>query len=90
MSSMGLFAPIGGVDILNDRFVEIIDEGFEAVFRIGPIGKSNLGAIELAPFQKIACGSPAYLGREPINLPGCRLAKVRYAPRATKFCCAAK
>jgi DNA-binding transcriptional LysR family regulator len=47
--------------VLNDRFVDLIDEGFEAVFRIGPLGKSNLGAIELAPFQKIACGSPAYL-----------------------------
>jgi hypothetical protein len=26
------------------------------------------------------------LGREPINLPGGRLAEVRYAPVATKFC----
>ena len=25
------------------------------------------------------------LGREPINLPGGRLARVRYAPIATKF-----
>ena len=47
--------------VLNDRFVDLIDEGFEAVFRIGPLGKSNLGAIELAPFRQIACGSPAYL-----------------------------
>jgi DNA-binding transcriptional LysR family regulator len=47
--------------VLNDRFVDLVDEGFEAVFRIGPIGTSKLGAIELAPFQKIACGSPAYL-----------------------------
>jgi len=29
-------------------------------------------------------------GREPINLPGGRLAKVRYAPMATKFCNAAE
>ena len=27
-----------------------------------------------------------YLGREPINLQGVRLARVRYAPIATKFC----
>ena len=47
--------------VINDRFLDLIDEGFEAVFRIGPLEKSNLGAIELAPFQKIACGSPAYL-----------------------------
>lgn len=30
------------------------------------------------------------LGREPINLPGGRLARVRYAPIATKFRSAAK
>jgi hypothetical protein len=30
------------------------------------------------------------LGREPINPPGGRLARVRYAPIATKFCSAAK
>ena len=30
------------------------------------------------------------LGREPINLPGGRLAKIRYAPIATKFRSAAK
>jgi len=47
--------------VLNDRFVDLIDDGFEAVFRIGPVGAANLGAIELAPFQTIACGSPAYL-----------------------------
>jgi DNA-binding transcriptional LysR family regulator len=52
--------------VLNDRFVDLIDEGFEAVFRIGPTGTSNLGAIELAPFQKIACGSPAYLTKRGI------------------------
>jgi hypothetical protein len=33
---------------------------------------------------------PAGLGREPINLPGGRLARVRYAPIATKFRSAAK
>jgi hypothetical protein len=36
-------------------------------------------------------GSPdGELGREPINLPGGRLARVRYAPIATKFRSAAK
>ena len=33
---------------------------------------------------------PGQLGREPINLPGGRLARVRYAPIATKFCSATK
>jgi DNA-binding transcriptional LysR family regulator len=52
--------------VLTDRFVDLIDEGFEAVFRIGPIGASNLGAMELAPFQTIACGSLAYLNARGI------------------------
>ncbi|MDQ0391797.1 LysR family transcriptional regulator [Labrys monachus] len=57
--------------VLNDRFVDLIDEGFEAVFRIGPLRKLNLGAIELAPFQTIVCGSPAYLKERgmPSTLP---------------------
>ena len=53
-----------GVDVdlvLNDRLVDVIDEGFEAIFRIGPLTESNLRAIALAPFQTIACASPAYL-----------------------------
>ncbi len=43
-----------GVDVdlvLNDRLVDLIDEGFEAVFRIGPPRTTNLAAIELAPFR---------------------------------------
>jgi DNA-binding transcriptional LysR family regulator len=47
--------------VLNDRFVDLIDEGFEAVFRIGPLRTSNLASIELAPFRTVACASPAYL-----------------------------
>ena len=46
---------------LSDRFVDLIEEGFEAVFRIGPLAESNLKARELAPFRLVACASPAYL-----------------------------
>jgi DNA-binding transcriptional LysR family regulator len=52
--------------VLNDRFVDLIDERFEAVFRIGDPTDTALGAIELAPFQKIACASPAYLQKRGI------------------------
>jgi DNA-binding transcriptional LysR family regulator len=57
--------------VLNDRFVDLIDEGFEAVFRIGPLRTSNLGAIELSPFRTVACASPAYLQERgiPSTLP---------------------
>ena len=47
--------------VLNDREVDLVEEGFEAVFRIGPLPESGLIARSLAPFRLVACASPAYL-----------------------------
>lgn len=47
--------------VLSDRFVDLIDEGFEAVFRIGALADSSLAACELSPFRLVACASRAYL-----------------------------
>lgn len=47
--------------VLNDRFVDLMEEEYEAVFRIGPLADSGLMARELAPFRLVACASPAYL-----------------------------
>ena len=47
--------------VLSDRYVDLIEEGFEAVFRIGPLVDSSLAVRELAPFRLVACASPAYL-----------------------------
>lgn len=47
--------------VLDDRFVDLIEDGFEAIFRIGPLAETNLKALELAPFRLLACASPAYL-----------------------------
>ena len=47
--------------ILNDRFVDLVEEGFEAVFRTGPLADSLLAARALRPFRLLACASPAYL-----------------------------
>ncbi|QNR47893.1 LysR family transcriptional regulator [Pseudomonas chlororaphis] len=49
---------------LGDRAVNIIEEGFEAVFRIGDAGigeSSSLVARPLRRYQMIACASPGYL-----------------------------
>ena len=59
--------------ILNDRYVDLVDEGFEAVFRIGRLADSSLTARVLRPFRQIACAAPAYLQergtpREPADL----------------------
>jgi DNA-binding transcriptional LysR family regulator len=59
--------------ILNDRYVDLIDEGFEAVIRIGRLADSSLTARPLRPFRQVAVASPAYLlehgePREPADL----------------------
>jgi DNA-binding transcriptional LysR family regulator len=47
--------------VLDDRLVDLIEEGYEVVFRIGPLSNTSLSAIELRPFRLAACASPAYL-----------------------------
>lgn len=46
---------------LSDRLVDLVEDGFEAAFRIGPLPDSSLKAIELAPFRTVACASRDYL-----------------------------
>jgi len=48
---------------LNDRFVDLADEGFDAAIRVGVLPDSNLIARPLAPSALVACASPAYLAR---------------------------
>ena len=48
---------------LTDRIVDLVEEGFEAAFRIGPTATSSLVALPLRPYRLIACASPAYLDR---------------------------
>jgi DNA-binding transcriptional LysR family regulator len=47
--------------VLNDRFVDLVDEEFEVVFRTGPLAESSLTACEITPFRLVACASPAYI-----------------------------
>lgn len=49
---------------LSDRPVNIIDEGYEAVFRIGPcrVGESSSLVVRpLRRYQMVACAAPSYL-----------------------------
>lgn len=48
---------------LSDRFVNIIDEGFDLVIRGGALKDSSLIARKLAPSDIIHCATPAYLAR---------------------------
>lgn len=48
---------------LNDRVVDIVDEGFDLAIRIGRLDPSSLVARRLAATQLVVCASPAYLRR---------------------------
>ncbi|UDL94393.1 LysR family transcriptional regulator [Lichenihabitans sp. PAMC28606] len=46
---------------LTDRFVDLVDEGYDAVLRLGPIANTSLVARELSPHKQLACAAPSYL-----------------------------
>jgi DNA-binding transcriptional LysR family regulator len=48
---------------LNDRFVDIVEEGFDVAVRIGALDDSTLVARPLMPYTMTLCASPAYLKR---------------------------
>jgi DNA-binding transcriptional LysR family regulator len=48
---------------LTDRFVDLVDEGYEVAIRLGTLADSSLIATPLRPYRLIACASPAYLAQ---------------------------
>jgi DNA-binding transcriptional LysR family regulator len=48
---------------LADRFVDIIDEGFDVAIRIGKLDDSTYIAKKLSMFEQVVCASPAYLNK---------------------------
>lgn len=54
--------PAVSIDLqLNDRKVDIIEEGFDVALRIGHLKSSSLIARRIAPVRLVLCASPAYL-----------------------------
>jgi DNA-binding transcriptional LysR family regulator len=68
--------PEVAVDLaMSDRFVDLIEEGFDVAVRIGPLEDSSLIARKLAPIRRVVCASPAYFEargfpRSPDDLKG--------------------
>jgi DNA-binding transcriptional LysR family regulator len=48
---------------LNDRYVDLVEEGWDLVIRIGSLTSSSLVARRLAPCPTVVCASRAYLDR---------------------------
>ncbi|REG84416.1 LysR family transcriptional regulator [Marinomonas pollencensis] len=54
--------PLIDLDLqLNDRKVDVVEEGFDVVLRIGELKSSSLVAKYVAPIRVILCASPEYL-----------------------------
>lgn len=50
---------------LANRHVDLIDEGFDVVFRVGELTDSGLIARALAPYRLRLCAASSYLARRP-------------------------
>jgi len=48
---------------LNDRMIDLVEEGYDAAIRIGELQDSGLVARPLQPYRMMLCASPAYLER---------------------------
>lgn len=47
----------------SDRFVSVVDEGFDVAVRIGDTPDSSLVARRLGPCRRLICAAPSYLAR---------------------------
>lgn len=50
---------------LNDRVVDLVDEGFDVGIRIARLTDSSLVARRIAPCRLVVCAAPAYLAAHP-------------------------
>ena len=51
---------------MNDRFVDLVEEGFDVAVRIGKLDDSSLVARKLAPMRRAVCAAPAYLEKRGV------------------------
>lgn len=77
---------------LDDRRVDLVEEGYDLAIRIGELPDSNLVARRLGPCRHVLCASPAYLKeygipRTPQDLEGHRTLSFAYhdAPNEWKL-----
>jgi DNA-binding transcriptional LysR family regulator len=51
---------------LDDRQVDIVDEGYDLAIRVSRLADSQLVAQRLAPARQVVCGSPAYFAKHGV------------------------
>lgn len=60
---LALFPEIDVDLVMNDRRVDLMEEGFDLAIRIGRLADSSLVARKLSPMQRFIVASPAYLAK---------------------------
>lgn len=60
---LGLYPELQAVLTLNDRVIDLVDEGYDVAVRVGTLADSGLVARALRPYGMLICASPAYLAR---------------------------
>ncbi len=51
---------------LSNRYVDLVDEGIDVVFRVGELSDSGLIARALAPYRLQLCAAPSYIARHSV------------------------
>jgi len=51
---------------MNDRYVDLVEEGVDLAVRLGRLGDSSLIARKLAPIRRVVCGSPDYFKKHGV------------------------
>ncbi len=74
----------------DDRLVDVVEQGFDVVIRIGRLRDSDLHARKLAGDRLVVCGSPAYFARmsepsSPAELVGHNCMHYTLVPRAAEW-----
>ncbi|MBF0128198.1 MAG: LysR family transcriptional regulator [Magnetococcales bacterium] len=77
---------------LNDRFVDLVEEGFDVAVRIGALENSTLVARRLASARLVLCASPGYVVRhgqpmtpEELTRHACLLYSYTLTPTIWRF-----
>lgn len=78
--------------VLNDRFVDLVEEGFDVGVRIGVLEDSTLMARRLTHAQLVLCASPGYVARcgtpeqpEALGSHACLVYSYTAAPNLWRF-----
>ncbi|MCB1501549.1 MAG: LysR family transcriptional regulator [Bauldia sp.] len=64
IADFAVLNPALTIDVgLTDRFIDLVEEGWDLAIRIGQLKDSALVARRLAPIRTVLCASPAYIER---------------------------